>query len=235
MLDLQLGRFDEAIAALDPVVSTLRSVGVVDPGYIQASAELVEACLRGGRTPDAERELGVLDAEAQTTGRVWALAAAARCRGLLAGDGEFDEQFEAALSWHAQTDRPLEQARTELAYGERLRHAGRRTEARERLRAALGTFDRLGARIFGERARTELAASGERIGRHKDDAEALTPQELQVALVVSRGATNKEAAGELFLSTKTIEFHLRNAYRKLGVRSRTELANALRGGEAVAS
>jgi DNA-binding NarL/FixJ family response regulator len=109
------------------------------------------------------------------------------------------------------------------------RRAHRRVEARGHLREALAVFDRLGARPWAERARTELAATGERL-RKRDPyaAEELTAQELQVALVAG-GATNKEAAAQLFISPKTIEAHLGSIYRKLGVRSRTELAGRFAG------
>jgi len=137
---------------------------------------------------------------------------------------------------------PFERARTELCLGERLRRARRRAEAREPLRSALEAFERLGAAPWSERARVELSASGE-TARRRDPyaAEQLTPQELQVALVVGRGATNKEAGAALFLSPKTIETHLGHVYRKLNVRSRTELAHllgregALTGAPALAS
>lgn len=228
LLELQLGHADEAIAELEPVVDSLRAMGVREPGYVQAAPELVEAYVRAGRRADAETLLEELEEQARSARRLWALAAAARCRGLLASDEEVELHIEEALTWHAQAGRPIEQARTELAYGERLRHGSRRVEAREPLRSALATFERTGARLFAERARRELAASGERVRRDAASREELSPQELQVALVVARGVTNKEAAAELFLSPKTIEFHLRNAYRKLGVSSRTQLANALR-------
>ena len=123
---------------------------------------------------------------------------------------------------------PFERARTELAWGERLRRSGRRTEARERLNRALRIFDRLGAAPWAERARGELRASGQSVLTPEQRAEdALTPQELQVAAIVAGGATNREAAAALFLSVKTIEFHLRHVYRKLGIRSRTELARVV--------
>lgn len=231
LLELQLGRADEAIAELEPVVDSLQTMGVREPGYVQAAPELVEAYVRAGRRTDAKVLLAELESQARGSHRIWALAAAARCRGLLASDNELESHFADALAWHAQAGRPIEQARTELVHGERLRRVGRRTEARVALRAALATFERTGARLFAERARKELGASGERVRRPAVAREELSPQELHVALVVSRGATNKEAAGELFLSPKTIEFHLRNAYRKLGVTSRTQLANVLRQGE----
>lgn len=230
-LELQLGRVDEAIDQLERVVAALRSLGVREPGYVQSMPELIEAYVRAGRTALAEQLLDELERQSNAAGRSWALAAAGRCRGLLAPDAELDRAFDAALARHAGDGRPLERARTELAYGERLRRAGRRVDARPPLRAALATFETAGARLLADRTRSELAATGERLARRQASAEELTPQELQVALVVSRGTTNREAAAELFLSPKTIEFHLRNSYRKLGVRSRTELANVLRGGQ----
>ena len=159
----------------------------------------------------------------------WANAAAARCRGLLAADDEFEAPLQAALE---HREMPFETARTRLVLGERLRRAGRRVEARADLREALAAFERLGAQPWAERARTELRASGERVRRGSPTAaEQLTPQELQVALEVARGSTNREAAAALFLSPKTIEFHLRNIYRKLGIRSRTELVRRVLSGD----
>jgi DNA-binding NarL/FixJ family response regulator len=128
---------------------------------------------------------------------------------------------------------PLVRACAQLCLGERLRRLGRRLEARQQLEAAVETFVESGADAWAERARAELAASVETT-RKGDSAiqDELTPQERQVALLVARGGTNREAAAELFLSTKTIEFHLRNAFRKLGVRTRTELACLLLGAQA---
>ena len=149
-------------------------------------------------------------------------AVAERCRALVAGDDEFDARFARALELHGSAW-PFARARTELCYGERLRRAGRRVDARVQLRAALETFERLGARPWAERAADELRATGERIARRDPTAaEQLTPQELQIALTVARGATNREAGAALFLSPKTIEFHLGRVYRKLGLRSRAE-------------
>ena len=124
---------------------------------------------------------------------------------------------------------PFELARTRLCYGERLRRAGRRIDARAQLREALGGFEALGAGRWAERARRELAGTGQRLRRGPQrDRDRLTHQELQIARSVARGATNKEAAADLFLSPKTIETHLTRVYRKLGVRSRSELAVMLR-------
>jgi DNA-binding NarL/FixJ family response regulator len=123
---------------------------------------------------------------------------------------------------------PFDVARTQLCYGERLRRQRRRIEAREQLRAAMEAFDRLGAEAFAERARTELAATGQTARRGEAALSGtLTGQELQVALMVAKGATNREAAVALYLSPKTIEYHLRSVYRKLGIRSRVALARVV--------
>ncbi len=228
LLELGLGHNDAAISSLEILRRHAREHGLGEPSVVQWAPDLIEAYVRAGRAAEAERELDVFSAQAETTQRTWALAAAARCRGLLADDDSFAAEFETALDWHRRTPTPFEHARTELALGERLRRARRRSDSRQPLRAALETFDRLGARIWADRARTELAASGE-TARSRDPyaSEQLTPQELQVALVVAQGATNKEAAAALFLSPKTIETHLGRVYRKLDVRSRTELARLL--------
>jgi DNA-binding CsgD family transcriptional regulator len=129
---------------------------------------------------------------------------------------------------HGRTEDTFEQARTLLAFGERLRRAGRRVLAREQLRSAFAAFERLGAEPWTTRARLELRATGER-ARRRDAAtlDDLTPQELQIALLLAAGATTREAATRLFLSPKTIEYHLHHVYGKLGVRSRSALAEAL--------
>jgi DNA-binding CsgD family transcriptional regulator len=124
---------------------------------------------------------------------------------------------------------PFERARTELCYAERLRRARKRAEARTRLRGAIEVFDGLGARPWAERARAELHASGQRARRRSTPVDALTAQELAVAKLVVGGATNRDAAATLYVSPKTIEFHLANVYRKLGVRTRTELVRSFAG------
>ena len=193
---------------------------------MQWSADLIEAYVRAGRESEAQAELELLERQAAQTGRAWALTVVARCRGLLAPDDQLDDAFA------QQAPTPFERARTDLCYGERLRRARRRTDAREPLRAALDTFERLGARGWAERAAKELAATGITAKtREPSGAETLTPQELQVALTVARGATNREAGAALFLSPKTVESHLSRIYRKLNVRSRTELAHQLGSGE----
>ena len=137
--------------------------------------------------------------------------------------------FDAALALHDGLPMPFERARTLLALGERLRRAKQRAEAREPLTAALDAFERLGARPWAERARAELRATGGQAGgrRAQAAAEQLTPHELQIAVLVSQGMTNREAAAALFLSPKTIEYHLGQIYRKLDVRGRAQLARLM--------
>jgi DNA-binding CsgD family transcriptional regulator len=137
---------------------------------------------------------------------------------------DVDEAFEEALELHENEPSRWERARTHLLYGERLRRLNQRRQAREQLHEALTTFDELGSRPWSDRARAELRASGEHLRRKVPTAhEQLTPQELQVSLAAAEGLTNKEIAARLFLSPKTVEFHLSRAYRKLDVRARGEL------------
>jgi DNA-binding NarL/FixJ family response regulator len=147
---------------------------------------------------------------------------------LLRAEGGFAADFEQALAFHDRVPTPFERARTELCYGERLRRSRRRSDARAHLRTALETFERLDADPWATRARSELAATGETVApKAEDGVRSLTPQELQLGLIVGRGATNKEAAAALFISPKTVEAHLHRIYVKLGIRSRTELARLL--------
>jgi DNA-binding CsgD family transcriptional regulator len=150
----------------------------------------------------------------------------ARTRALLAPSVELAEPlFLEALSHHLRQAQPFERARTELAYGECLRRAQRRTEARVQLRAAPATFEGLSTPLWAERARAELEATG--IAARKRDPstiDELTPQELRIARLVAGGASNRDVANQLFLSPKTVEYHLRKVFLKLGVSSRVELA-----------
>ncbi len=191
--------------------------------------DVVEALVRLlGERDAAEALLAPFADEAERIGQPFPRAVALRCRGLLADDASYEEHFERSLELHALDRNVFAAARTRLVYGERLRRAGRRSQARRHLRAALETFERLEAEPWAERARVELRATGERLRRRDPAArEELTPQELQIALVVVEGKTNREVGAQLFLSPKTVEWHLGHVYRKLGVRSRTELARAI--------
>ena len=147
-----------------------------------------------------------------------------RLRGMT---GRGEQHFRAALELHEAGPAPFELARTQLAYGEYLRAAGRRDDAREPLRAALAGFERIEALPFAERARRELRAAGAIPRGATGDAAELTAHELRVAQLVAQGLTNRETAGALFVSAKTVEHHLRNVFRKLGVKRRTELARLM--------
>jgi DNA-binding CsgD family transcriptional regulator len=231
-----LARGDPEVAASDlaPLEEHVARHGLAEPAAVPWQPDLVEAYVRVGRVGDARRVLATLSEQAHRTGGAWALAVTARCRGLI--DDDIDRHFGEALVRHEDVPMPFERARTALTYGSRLRRAGRRTEARTQLEGALATFDALGARPWSRQAREEIAASGARLrprsgGRPGDE---LTARELQVALAVAEGATNREAAARLFLSEKTIERHLGSVYRKLGLRSRTELARRMVAGGAQA-
>jgi DNA-binding CsgD family transcriptional regulator len=235
LLALGLGRFEDAVLHSERATRTLRERGGREPAFLMSAPDLVEAYERLGRREESQAALEAVEEETEASGGIWGRAAAARVRGLLAPDDEFELRFEAALALYREVTLPFDEARTELCLGERRRRAGRRADARAPLRKAISAFDRLGAQPWAERARMELRASGETLRGAPEAAEKLTPQELQVAVVVARGATNREAAAELFLSPKTIDFHLSRIYRKLGIRSRTQLVSALAADQAVAS
>ncbi len=215
-----------------------RAIGIleaeVDPGVEQASPsfylpafDLVEAYVRANRTSEAQ---ALIERIAPHVHQPWALAALDRSRGVAATDDCFDEPSSAAVEAFTRLHASFEAARSQLCRGERLRRARRRSEARDVLRAALVTFERLNADPWALRARQELEATGETARRRTPlNVDALTPQELQVAEIVAAGATNREAAARLFLSPKTIEAHLHRTYRKLGLSGRADLKGALTG------
>lgn len=148
----------------------------------------------------------------------------ARCRGLLAVDGDQDRHFGEALILHAHGGRPFDNVRTQLRFGEYLRRHRRRAHARKHLRSAHETFQRLGAAPWAEQARTELLATGETARKRDVSAvDQLTPQELQIARFVSAGETNRSIATLMFLSPRTVDYHLRKVFIKLGLSSRAEL------------
>ena len=225
-LELSLGRVDAAIAELEAVERLLAGSGLEEPTVVPWIPDLVEAYARAGRAADAETALAALERQAESSQSAYAAAGAARCRGMLAAD--FEPAFQAALVLHDRLPVPFERARTLLALGRRLHRAGRRGDARERLREAHAGFERLGAVGWAAQARDELRAAGAR-GRRPAAAGGLTAQERRVAGAVRRGASNREIASELFLSPKTVEYHLGKIYRKLGVSSRTQLVAALAG------
>jgi DNA-binding CsgD family transcriptional regulator len=224
-LELGLDRIDAAICELETVELLTQGSGHEEPVIVPWAPDLAEAYARQGRERDARRVLARLERQAVCSASPVAAAAAARCRGLL--DDDFDAAFADALAFDDRRPMPFERARTQLAFGRRLHRSGRRAEAREQLRAALEGFERLHADAWARQAEAELRAAG---GRHRppgQDDRALTPQERRVAAAVQRGASNRDIAADLFLSPKTVEFHLRQIYRKLDVHSRTQLVAAL--------
>ena len=227
LCELGFGRTRPAIRHLERTGTLAASSALGETGVVQWAPDLIEAYVLDGRPADARQALARFEQQAVSTNRSWALAAAARARGMLASPAAFEGEFREALMWHDRLPTPFERARTELRFGERLRRAHRLSEARVALRSALETFDELGAVPWTNQARAELVASGGGGGPRtaSSGVRQLTPQELQIAMLVSTGATNREVAATLFLSPKTVEFHLSNVYGKLGLRSRTELAN----------
>ncbi|HEY2443929.1 MAG TPA: AAA family ATPase [Streptosporangiaceae bacterium] len=229
--ELELGCGDPGRAAghFEHQQQQLCDLAITDAD-LSPAAELVDAYLRLGLGDAAQRVAAQFATAASAKGQAWSLARALRCRGLLAAGTGFAVHFEQAMRLHEQTPDAFEAARTRLAYGERLRRARNRVLAREQLRAALDVFERLDARPWADRARTELAASGEtRRQRGPSTIDELTPQELRIALLLAGGKTTRETAAALFLSPKTVEYHLRHVYQKLDIHSRDELAEALGG------
>jgi DNA-binding CsgD family transcriptional regulator len=223
LLDLGQGRFAEALDRLDAAMA-----GPVRHRYqaVHFAPDQVEAAARLGLP--AEPALRRYEAWAEASGLVWAEAVAHRCRALLEPDGErAHEHFRTAVRLHANSGRPWESARTALLYGERLRRERHKNAARVHLRAALETFQRLDARPWTERATGELRAAGDTFLLSPDNTgslSALSPQELQIVRLAAAGRTNKEIGTQLFLSPKTVSYHLYRAFPKLNVTSRAQLA-----------
>lgn len=226
LLELGLGNLPAAIDQLERVAASTITQGLAEPAVVPWAPDLIEALARTGDVARAREVLDELAAIAgRLGGRAWPLGVVARGEALLADDDEAAEaHFATSLDHLRALGDPFEVARTLLCLGEHRRRRGRRQDARQPLRQAFAAFDKLGAAPWADRARAELQATGERARRQPRLSDDLTPQELQVALAVAGGQTNREAAAALFLSVKTIETHLTSVYRKLGLRSRTELA-----------
>jgi DNA-binding CsgD family transcriptional regulator len=193
--------------------------------YGGALAELVEAGARGGRPDEAAVALHRLRERTRAAGTDWALGIEARCRALI---GQDEPSHREAIERLARSRAALELARARLLYGEWLRRQNRRTDAREQLRAAHADFIRFGAQAFAERTRRELLATGETVRQITDDGrEILTPQEVQVARLARDGHTNPEIGAQLFISPRTVEYHLHKVFRKLDVSTRRQLRDVL--------
>jgi DNA-binding CsgD family transcriptional regulator len=226
-LELSLGDPAAAVDRLGPYVELVRRERIVQPAVVPFVVEHVEALVELGRDEEAGELLDWYEGNARRLERMSALAACARCRGLLAAQaGDVDGALAAysdALAWHARVELPLDRARTLLALGVAQRRAKRRREARATLTEALGVFERIGAALWAERARAELR----RISGRAPSAGELTPAEARVAQLVAEGKSNREVAAALFLSERTVEGHLSRVFGKLGIKHRTEVAAAL--------
>jgi DNA-binding CsgD family transcriptional regulator len=193
--------------------------------YGWALAELVEAGARDGEPDEAAAALERLSERTQASGTEWALGVEARARALLIDD---EYWYSQSIERLALTRAAIDLARSRLVYGEWLRRQNRRTDARELLRSAHESFSHMGAEAFAERARRELLATGETARRRTaDTSDTLTPQELQVGTLARDGYTNPEIAAQLFISPRTVEYHLGKVFVKLGVKNRRGLRDAL--------
>jgi DNA-binding CsgD family transcriptional regulator len=234
---LSLAGADCALALLDlgstRYQSALDRMQAVTNGPARHSLHLlyaypvhVEAAVRAGRPDLAAGPLARFTAWAGAIGQPWATAVAARCAALTAGDADAESLWRRAVAAHEGDGRPFEQARTRLLYGEWLRRGQRRADAREQLLAAAQAFARMGARPWRERAEAELRAAGAGAAAVSaaDPLARLTPQELQVVRLAATGASNKQIGAQLFLSPRTVGYHLYKAFPKLAVTTREELA-----------
>ncbi|MGH8881293.1 MAG: helix-turn-helix transcriptional regulator, partial [Stackebrandtia sp.] len=190
--------------------------------------DLVEAAARSGQPERAREPFEWFATWADHIGHSWAAALTERGRALLGPDSDAEAHFARAIELHHEPgDRPFERARTELLFGEWLRRARRRTDARRHLRSALDLFEQLGVTPWADRARTELRAAGDSQGpaaRRSQGLSQLTPQELQVIRLAATGMTNRDIGAQLFLSPRTVGYHLYKAYPKLNISTRGELA-----------
>ncbi|WP_262401428.1 helix-turn-helix transcriptional regulator [Actinomadura sp. CNU-125] len=223
LLDLALGRHDDALRRLDDIAQGARRHGT---HAILSAADQVEAAVRANAPDRAHPAYDRFRTWANASKQPWALAVAARCEALLTDE---EKPFLLAAELDERSTRPFERARTELLYGEWLRRSRRRSDARTPLRSAVETFERLRARPWLSRARAELRATGEStsVPSAPDVLERLTPQERQVVRLAAEGTSSREIAAQLFLSPRTVEYHLYKAYPKLGISSRKELSNLL--------
>jgi DNA-binding CsgD family transcriptional regulator len=205
-------------------MDALAETGLADPDQ-SCAPELVETYVHLRRPDDAWAAARKFSTQAEAKGQPWALARAQRALGMCQSSLRAERHFSDALQLHAQTADRYEAARTQLAFGSRLRRDRNRSQARPLLRSALESFEHLGATPWADRAASELLATGEHVHRREAEAmDELTSQERQIAQLLSEGRTTREAAAALFISPKTVEYHLRHVYLKLGIRSRASLA-----------
>jgi ATP/maltotriose-dependent transcriptional regulator MalT len=218
-----LARYEEAVSEARHAASE-----ILDPWTMWALPELVEAAARRGDAELARDALARLTETTQPCGTDWALGIEARCRALLSDGAAANSLYCEAIDRLSRTQLRPELARAHLLYGEWLRREGRRVEAREQLRTAYDMLAAIGMEAFAERARRELIATGETVRtRTVETVTTLTAQEAYIARLARDGLTNPEIGARLFLSARTVEWHLRKIFTKLGIGSRRELHAAL--------
>jgi DNA-binding CsgD family transcriptional regulator len=215
-----LGRYEEALAAAQRAAEDTHASWWRNWG----SVELIEAAARSGKAELAVDALAQLSEATGASRTDWALGIEARARALLTEGDAAEPLYREAIQRLERTRVRVELARAHLVYGEWLRRERRRVDAREQLRDAHHSFTEFGMEAFAERARVELEATGEHARKRtvgtRDD---LTPQEAQISRLAADGATNREIAAQLFISPSTVDYHLRKAFRKLGIKSRHQL------------
>ncbi|WP_328290504.1 ATP-binding protein [Nocardia aurantiaca] len=222
LLELGAGRAEPALSRFERLTKVPFDHHIC---AIRAVPDLVEAAVRIGAPERAAAPFANFEGWAESVGQPWADALVLRCRALLQDD-QAEDLYARALATHDREARPIEFARTALLYGEWLRRARRKTEARTRLHEALEVFERLELELWAKRARHELTAAGAPEADpapSRSSATGLTPQELQIVRLAAQGLSNRDIAAQLFLSHRTVGYHLYKAYPKLGVTSRGEL------------
>ena len=231
-LELARGRADDALERLLPLFGARDQRVRNEPYALFTTPVYIEAAARAGRPNGAVEQLRAFEQWTNDGDLSWARPLAARCRALLATESHDAENwFTKALELHDEYPQPFERARTSLLLGETLRRGRRKSEARRHLRESLETFEGVGARAWAARAAAEVRATGA-TARRRDEStrDDLTPQELQIVRLVADGMTNPEAAAQLFLSPKTVQYHLRKVFAKLEISSRTELVRLVAEG-----
>jgi DNA-binding CsgD family transcriptional regulator len=224
LLALSLGEAEEADRLLAVVMQGLEAGAIREPGIFRVHGNAAVAAVGVGHLERAERIADALAGHAERTGHRWSRAVSERVRALISAErGELEAALthaDVALAAHDEVPMPFERARTLLVKGVIERRARRRARARATLEEAASEFERMGARLWAKRARGELARVG---GRSSQVENGLTPSEQRVVALAAQGLSNKEIAGQLFVSVHTVEVHLSHAYAKLGVRSRSQL------------
>ena len=228
-LELSLGNAREADRALGRLAAAVEETGLHEPALFRFHGDAIEAKITLGQLDEAEAILAELDRLGATLARPWVLVMACRGRALLsAARGDLEASYpelEQALVLHEQLEEPFERARTLLILGTVHRRDRKKRAARDALEGALEVFDRLGATLWSARTRAEL----ERIGGRAAATQELTPTEQQIADLIASGLSYRETADALFISPKTVQWNLSKIYRKLGIRSRSELPARLAG------